>query len=58
MAGHQVETVTNLASDVIEAASAEARKQGLTSDGAKAVVEDITRRVGRVVDAAKTEVGD
>jgi hypothetical protein len=58
MAGHQVETVTNLASDVIEAASAEARKQGLTSDGAKAVVEDITRRVGRVVDAAKTEVDD
>jgi hypothetical protein len=56
--GQQVETVTNLADDVIDAASAEARKQGLTSDGAKAAVADITKRLGRVVDAAKTGVGD
>jgi hypothetical protein len=57
IAGQQVEKVTTLASDVVEAASAEAKKQGLTPDGAKAAVDDITGRVGRVVDAAKKGVG-
>jgi hypothetical protein len=58
IAGQQVEKVTTLASDVVEAASAEAKKQGLTPDGAKAAVDDITGRVGRVVDAAKNGVGE
>jgi hypothetical protein len=58
IAGQQVEKATALASDVVEAASAEARKQGLTPDGAKAAVDDISGRVGRVVDAAKNSVGD
>jgi hypothetical protein len=58
IAGQQVEKVTTLASDVIEAASAEAGKQGLTADGARAAVDDITGRVGRVVDAAKNRVGE
>jgi hypothetical protein len=58
IAGQQVDKVTTLASDVVEAASAEAKKQGLTPDGAKAAVDDITGRVGRVVDAAKNGVGE
>jgi hypothetical protein len=58
IAGQQVEKVTALASDVVEAAAAEARRQGLTPDGAKAAVDDITGRVGRVVDAAKNSVGE
>ena len=58
IAGQQVDKATALASDVVEAASAEARKQGLTPDGAKAAVDDITGRVGRVVDAAKNSVGE
>jgi hypothetical protein len=58
IAGAQVEKATALASDVVEAASAEAQKQGLTPDGAKAAVDDITGRVGRVVDAAKNTVGE
>ena len=55
--GQQVEKATALANDVVEAASAEARKQGLTPDGAKAATNDLTGRVGRVVDAAKNSVG-
>jgi hypothetical protein len=58
IAGQQVDKATVLASDVVEAASAEARKQGLTPDGARAAVDDITGRVGRVVDAAKKGVGE
>jgi hypothetical protein len=58
IAGQQIEKATALASDVVDAASAEARKQGLTPDGAKAAVGDITGRVGRVVDAAKNSVGE
>jgi hypothetical protein len=58
IAGQQVGEATALASDVVNAASAEARKQGLTSEGAKAAVDDITGRVGRVVDAAKSGIGE
>src|ERR1700709_2428322 len=58
IAGQQIEKATTLASDVVDAASAEARKQGLTPDGAKAAVGDITGRVGRVVDAANNSVGE
>src|ERR1044072_6403320 len=42
IAGQQVEKATALANDVVEAASAEARKQGLTPDGAKAAANDLT----------------
>jgi hypothetical protein len=58
IAGQQVERSTTLATEVIEAASTEARKQGLTPDGAKAAVDDITGRVGRVVNAAKNSGGE
>jgi len=57
IAGQQVEKATALANDGVEAAAAEARKQGLTPDGAKAATNDLTGRVGRVVDAAKNSVG-
>jgi hypothetical protein len=57
IAGQHVEKVSTLTSDVIEAASAEVRKQGLTPDGARAAVDDLTERVGRVVDAAKNGGG-
>jgi hypothetical protein len=56
--GQQVEKATALASDVVEAAAAEARKQGLTPDGAKAAAEDVKARVERVVDAAKNSVAE
>jgi hypothetical protein len=58
IAGQQVDKATALASDVVEAASAEAKTQGLTPDGARAAVDDIIGRVGRVVDAAKKGVGE
>ena len=58
IAGQQIENATALAGNVVEAASAEARKQGLTPDGAKAAAEDVKERVGRVVDAAKNSVGE
>jgi hypothetical protein len=58
IAGQQVEKATALASDVVDATAAEARKQGLTLDGAKAAAEDVKGRVGRVVDAAKNGVGE
>jgi hypothetical protein len=58
IAGQQVDKAKTLASDVVEAASGEARKQKLTPDDAKAAVDDITERVGRVVDTAKKSVGE
>lgn len=58
IAGQQVENATALASDVVDAAATEARKQGLTLDGAKAAAEDVKGRFGRVVDAAKNSVGE
>jgi hypothetical protein len=58
IAGQQVEKATALVSDVVDAAAAEAHKQGLTLDGAQAAAEDIKGRVGRVVDTAKNSVGE
>jgi hypothetical protein len=58
IAGQQVEKATVLAIDVVEAAAAEARKQGLTPEGAKAAADNVTGRIGRVVAAAKSSVGE
>jgi hypothetical protein len=58
IAGQQVEKATALATDVVEAAAAEARKQGLTPEGAKAAADNVTGRIGRVVEAAKSSVGE
>jgi hypothetical protein len=48
IAGQQIDKAASLATDVIDASAAEAREQGLTTDGARAAVKDITGRVGRV----------
>ncbi|MBN9042453.1 MAG: hypothetical protein J0H38_14365 [Rhizobiales bacterium] len=58
IASEQVEKVTTLANDVIDATSAEARKHGLTLDDAKAATTDISGRVGRVIDAVKSGVNE
>jgi hypothetical protein len=58
IAGQQVEKAASLATDVIDAAAEEAREQGLTADGARAAADDITGRVGRVVDAAKKSAAE
>ena len=52
IAGRQIEKVTLLAGDVVEAAADSAREEGLTMDSAKAAMEDLSGKVGRVVDAA------
>ena len=54
IAGQQIEKVTTLATDIIDAATEEARKQGLTPEGAKAAAGDVADRLGRVVDAARS----
>ena len=58
MAGQQVEKATTVASDAFDAAAAEARKQGLTPDGARAAVDEITGRVSRVVDIVKKSAAE
>jgi hypothetical protein len=58
IAGQQVEKATAVAADVFDATAAEARKQGLTPDGARAAFEDVTGRVSRVVDVAKKSVAE
>jgi methyl-accepting chemotaxis protein len=52
IAGEHVDKATNLASDVVEAAADGARKEGLTMDGAMAAMDDLSGKLGRVVDAA------
>jgi hypothetical protein len=58
IAGEQVEKATTLASDVVEAAADGARKEGLTMDGAKAAVDGLSGKLGRVVDAAGKSLAD
>jgi hypothetical protein len=58
IAGEQIEKVGTLATDVVETAAAEARKQGLTVDGAKAAMDDLSGKLGRVVDAAGKSVSE
>jgi len=53
IAGQQVDKAATLASDAMDAAADEARRQGLTIDGARAAAKNVTDRVDRVVDAAK-----
>ena len=58
IAGQQVDKAATLATDAMEAAAEEARKQGLTIDGARAAVADVTDRAGRVANAAKKTATD
>jgi hypothetical protein len=51
-----VDSTAALAGNVIDAASDEARRQGLTVDNAKATVRDFTAKLGRVADSAKNPV--
>lgn len=51
-ATEQTARATTVAADVIEAVTEESRKQGLTVEGAKLAVGDISEKVGRVVDVA------
>jgi hypothetical protein len=49
---------TARAADVMEAVTEEARKQGLTVEGAKSAVGDISEKVGRVVDVARKGISE
>ena len=48
----QAERATKVAENVVGAVAAEARNQGLTLEGAKSAANEISAKVGRVVDAA------
>ena len=58
IAGDQIEKATSLATDVVETVAEEARKEGLTMDGAKAAMSDLSGKVGRVVDASGKSVSE
>lgn len=58
IAGQHVDEAAALATDAMDAAVDEARRQGLTIDGAQAAVADVTDRAGRVADAAKKTATD
>jgi hypothetical protein len=58
IAGQQVDRANALATQVIDVAAEEARKQGLTAEGVKAAASEIANRVGRVVEAAQSSAGD
>jgi hypothetical protein len=58
IAGDQIEKASSLATDVVETVAEEARKEGLTMDGAKAAMSDLSSKVGRVVDAAGKSVSE
>ena len=51
-AGEQANRAAEVAGDVMNTVAEEARKQGLTLEGAKSAVNEISAKVGRVVDAA------
>lgn len=54
----QTARATEVAGDVLEAVTEEARRQGLTVEGAKSAVGEISAKVGRVVDAAEKGVSE
>jgi hypothetical protein len=51
-AAEQTDRVTTVAENVVQAVTEEARKQGLTLEGAKSAAGDVSEKVARVVDAA------
>jgi hypothetical protein len=58
IAGQQIEKAATVAATVAETAAEEARRQGLTIDGAKAAMDDLSGKVGRVVDVAGKSVSE
>jgi len=57
-AAEQTARATTLAEGVMGAVTEEAREQGLTIEGAKSAVGDISTKVGRIVDAAGKGISD
>lgn len=51
-ATEQTDRATEVAGAVMDAVTEEARRQGLTTEGAKSAVRDISAKVGRVADTA------
>jgi len=58
IAGEQYDKAATLASDVVDAATDGARKEGLTMEGAKAAMNDLSVKFGRVVDAAGKSISE
>jgi len=58
IAGQQIDKAATVAAAVVETAADEARRQGLTIDGAKAAMDDLSGKIGRVVDAAGKSVSE
>jgi len=58
IAGEQIDKAGTLATNIVETVTEEARKQGLTIDGAKGAMDDLSGKLGRVVDAAEKSVSD
>ena len=52
-ATEQADRLTAVAGNVAEAVADEARKQGLTMEGAKSAAGDLSEKVGRIVDTAQ-----
>jgi hypothetical protein len=57
-AAEQTDRATEVAGDVLEAVTEEARKQGLTVEGAKSAVGEISKKVGRVVETTKKGISE
>jgi hypothetical protein len=57
-ANQQAERVTAVAGNVMGAVSDEARKQGLSLDGAKSAAADISAKVSRVAEVAGKDIAD
>ena len=58
LAADQTDRVISVAENVATAVKEEARKQGLTMEGAKSAAGDISAKVGRVVEAAGKGVSE
>ena len=58
IAGQQIEKAATVATTFAETVADEARRQGLTIDGAKAAMDDLSGKVGRVVGAAGKSVSE
>ena len=58
IAGKQIDKAATVAATVVETAAEEARRQGLTIDDARAAMDDLSGKVGRVVDAAGKSVSE
>ena len=58
IAGQQIDKAATVATTVAETVADEARRQGLTIDSAKAAMDDLSGKVGRVVDAAGKSVSE